>query len=160
MSIARPWREVHAFASSPVNFPLWAEGLESGAVISVSPNADYGIADHTVELPDGTRIHVPLRVIANGEGAEVIFTFFQLPAMTAQDVERGAAAVATDLATLKRLLERPPQRESLRARDVAPPVEPAAPIEAAPVVEEAPPAEASPEQSEAIPPKESDEPTP
>lgn len=107
VSIARPWREVYAFASSPNNFQLWAAGLDASAKVEVSPNNDYGVIDHDVSLPDGTVVHVPLRVVANGEGAEVVFTLFQQPSMTARDVDMDAAAVANDLGTLKRLLETP-----------------------------------------------------
>lgn len=107
VSIARPWREVYAFASSPANFPRWADGLDGEAKVEVSPTNDFGVIDHDVVLPDGTTVHVPLRVIANGEGAEVVFTLFQLPQMTLRDVDRDAAAVAKDLQTLKALLEQP-----------------------------------------------------
>jgi hypothetical protein len=112
VSIARPWREVYDFASMPENLALWAAGLDATAQISVTPRNEHGVIDHDVTLPDGAVVHVPLRVIANGTGAEVIFTLFQLPQMTTQDVDRDAAAVAADLVTLKSLLEGPAWRKS------------------------------------------------
>lgn len=125
VSIARPWREVYAFASSPANFPLWADGLDGDARVEVTAANELGVIDHDVALPDGTTVHVPLRVIKNGEGAEVIFTLFQLPQMTAHDVNRDAAAVARDLRTLKALLEKadaapqhPPSAEEDTAGEV------------------------------------------
>lgn len=108
ISIARPWREVYEYAASPENLPKWAAGLDENAKITVAPPNEFGVIDHDVRLDDDTLVHVPLRVIANGEGAEVIFTLFQLPRMTARDIEHDAAAVASDLATLKSLLESPP----------------------------------------------------
>ena len=111
ISIARAWREVYDFACLPDNLAKWAAGLDAAAQVSVTPRNDYGVIDHDVTLPDGAVVHVPLRVLANGEGAEVVFTLFQLPQMTVADVDRDAAAVAADLRTLKELLEkRPPRR--------------------------------------------------
>ncbi len=121
-SIGRDWRDVYAFAGAPENLPLWAAGLASGVrrdgadLIADSPSGfvrvrfvpanDYGVLDHTVTLPDGTEVYVPLRVVANGSGAEVIFTLYQLAHMSDADLARDAEMVETDLATLKGLLER------------------------------------------------------
>jgi hypothetical protein len=46
-----------------------------------------------------------MRVIADGEGCEVVFTLRRQPGMSDEDFERDAAAVLADLGTLKRLLE-------------------------------------------------------
>jgi hypothetical protein len=105
VSIARPWREVYDFASSPANFPRWADGLDGEAKVEVSPTNDFGVIDHDVVLPDGTKVHVPLRVIANGNGAEVVFTLFQRDGMSDDEMARDAAMVSRDLAGLKALLE-------------------------------------------------------
>ena len=112
ISIARPWREVYEFASLPGNLAQWAAGLDAAAQVSVTPANELGVIDHDVTLPDGEVVHVPLRVIANGDGAEVVFTLFQLPQMTREDLERDAAAVAKDLQTLQHLLEGPAWRRS------------------------------------------------
>lgn len=105
VSIARAWREVYDFACLPENLTKWAAGLDASAKVCVTPRNDLGVIDHDVTLPDGAVVHVPLRVIANGEGAEVVFTLFQLPQMSAVDVDRDASAVANDLRTLKNMLE-------------------------------------------------------
>ncbi|NMJ43247.1 SRPBCC family protein [Roseomonas sp. JC162] len=119
--IERPAAEVYAFASCPENLPRWAAGL-GGAVTPdgadwrvetpqgalrlrfAAPNA-YGVLDHAVMLPDGSVVEVPMRVVPNGDGAEVLFTLFRQPGMTEADFARDAGLVAADLATLKRLLE-------------------------------------------------------
>ncbi|MEX2622340.1 MAG: hypothetical protein WD651_01275 [Acidimicrobiia bacterium] len=56
--------------------------------------------------PDlAVEIYVPMRVILNGEGSEVLFTLFQAPDMS-DDVAAGdAKQVERDLATLKVVLE-------------------------------------------------------
>lgn len=120
--IRRDWREVYAFAHVPENFPRWAAGLAAslhrgddglwtaetpeGIVrIRFTPPNDYGILDHYVTLPSGEEIYIPLRVTANGEGAEVQFTLFRLPSMTDELFEHDAGLVHKDLLALKSLLE-------------------------------------------------------
>lgn len=119
--IERPAAEVYAFASVPRNLPRWAAGL-GGAVTPdgadwrietpqgalrlrfAAPNA-HGVLDHAVTLPDGSVVEVPMRVVPNGDGAEVLFTLFRQPGMSEADFARDAGLVTADLATLKRLLE-------------------------------------------------------
>ena len=63
------------------------------------------MADHDVTLPDGRTFTNPLRVLADGSGCEVVFTLRRQPDMTDEAFEADAAAIRTDLETLKRLLE-------------------------------------------------------
>jgi len=120
--IHKPAPEVYAFARPPENFPKWAAGLgedltrdgdqwiahgPGGDVrVRFSPENPYGVLDHWVTLADGTELFVPLRVIANGDGAEVILTLYRPPNMYDDAAfDRDAAVVARDLAKLKALLE-------------------------------------------------------
>lgn len=121
IAIERDARDVYAFASQPGNLPRWAAGLGSGVTragedwhvetpqgrlrLRFAPPNDYGVLDHTVTLPEGTEVDVPVRVVPNASGAEVMFTLFRQPGMSDADFERDAEAVKADLATLKRLLE-------------------------------------------------------
>ena len=70
-----------------------------------APPDAFGVLDHTVTLPDGAEVDVPMRVVPNASGSEVLFTLFRQPAMSDEDFERDAGLVAADLATLKRLME-------------------------------------------------------
>jgi hypothetical protein len=70
----------------------------------VEPN-QLGVLDHYVRLGSGVEIHVPMRVISNGEGSEVLFTLFQTPDMSDQEFAEDAKQVQRDLATLKTVLE-------------------------------------------------------
>lgn len=122
VSIQRPWKEVYAFASDPVRMPQWAGGLANGLVqdgnewiasgplgavrVAFAPRNDYGVIDHVVTLPDGSRVFNALRVMENGDGAEIAFTLLKQPQMTVAEFERDAAAVLTDLTVLKDMLER------------------------------------------------------
>ena len=122
--IERDAAAVYAFASQPENLPRWAAGLGSGVARSgdgwvvdtplgrlrlrFAPPNPLGVLDHAVTLPDGSVVDVPMRVVPNASGAEVLFTLFRQPAMSAEDFERDAGLVMADLQTLKRLLEAGP----------------------------------------------------
>jgi hypothetical protein len=120
--IERPATEVYAYVVNPANLPTWAAGL-SGSIerregrwfaespmgeveVTFVPENPYFVLDHDVKLPDGTTFHNPMRVIAAGSGCEVVFTLRRRPDQSDEDYEADATAIRTDLATLKRLLER------------------------------------------------------
>jgi hypothetical protein len=121
VTIERPLSEVYDFLSKPENFPRWASGLatsiqreddhwvadtaEGQVEIGFSARNDLGVLDHLVTMPSGVEVYIPMRVVANGEGSEVIFTLFQTPGMTDEILERDIRWVTGDLATLKDLLE-------------------------------------------------------
>jgi hypothetical protein len=115
--------DVYAYTSDPANLPTWAHGLGSSvenvdgrwcietpagrAAVSFAPANDFGVLDHRVTTPSGQSVHVPMRVIADGDGSEVVFTVRRMPGMTDAELERDAGLVAADLATLKQVLEAP-----------------------------------------------------
>jgi hypothetical protein len=116
-----PAAVAYAYASDPAHLAAWAAGL-GGPVVHVdgqwrvrSPDGDvllhfaapnaFGVLDHTVVLPDGTRVQNPMRVLPDGDDCEVVFTLRRQPAMSDDDFERDAAAVAKDLQTLRDVLE-------------------------------------------------------
>lgn len=119
--IALPPAQVYDFASTPENMPRWAKALcrsiayESGEWVIQSPDGPvtirfternaYGILDHDVKMPSGQEIHVPMRVLPNGDGSEVILTLFQLPGMTDEQFAEDARLIEDDLRNLKRALE-------------------------------------------------------
>lgn len=121
ISIDRPPREVYEFASRPENLPRWASGL-GGSIRRVGDEwiADgpmgrmriefvgangLGVLDHEVTLESGARFYNPMRVVANGEGSEVVFTLFRTSDMSAEKFAADARWVAKDLGKLKAVLE-------------------------------------------------------
>jgi hypothetical protein len=121
VSIARPPADVYAFASDPKNVPRWASGLASairrvddewiaeapeGQVkVRFTPRNDLGVLDHEVVLPSGALVRVPMRVIPNGSGSEVVLTVFRRPGASDEELARDAQWVERDLNALKRALE-------------------------------------------------------
>jgi hypothetical protein len=122
VGINRPLEVVADFVSQPANFALWAEGLGSSLccegshwtaetpsgkiTVEFSEKNSYGVADHYVSLPTGARVFVPMRVVPNGPGAEVVLTIFRQPSVTAEEYSADIEAVLRDLRKLKDFLER------------------------------------------------------
>lgn len=120
VTINQEWRALYEKIWRPEFFPNWASGLaESGMRedgdgwladgpegpirIRFTPHNEFGVMDHHVDLGSGEEVHVPLRVVQNGTGAEVMITLFRQPDM---DDERFAADIRwvnRDLKALKRL---------------------------------------------------------
>jgi hypothetical protein len=121
ISIAREADAVYQFISNPANLPRWATafcqsvrqvGLDwimqtSGGEMKVRfvPPNTFRIADHFVSPAPGVEIYVPLRVLQNGSGSEVVFTLFRSPEMSPEKFREDVALVEQDLQTLKRVLE-------------------------------------------------------
>ena len=56
-------------------------------------------------MPSGEVVYIPLRVIADGNGSEVVFTLRRRPGMSDQDFKADADAMAADLGRLRQVLE-------------------------------------------------------
>lgn len=120
VSVARPAREVYVYLANPVHLPDW-----SGFITHISPDGedwiartpagqvrirftplnDLGVLDHDVSVNPQLTVHVPMRVVRNAEGCEVMFTVFRQPGMSANDYEADIGMVRRDLLNLKRLIE-------------------------------------------------------
>lgn len=61
--------------------------------------------DHRVDVESGKSVHVPLRIIENCEGCEVLLTLFRQPGMNDEHFDRDARWVRRDLEKLKQLAE-------------------------------------------------------
>jgi len=121
VTINRNVRDVYDFVRVPENFARWASGLgkslqrvdgewlaetrEGTVRIRFSERNEFGVLDHWVSAKPGLQIYVPMRVIPNGSGCELIFTLFRLPGMSEETFAADAEWVMRDLTTLKNLLE-------------------------------------------------------
>ena len=119
--IDRPFDQVYDFLVAPANWNKWAFGLgrnirrsrdgwiaDSGggiAKVQFTARNSFGVVDHTVIRPSGQRVYVPMRLIANGSGCELIFTLFREPEMSDAQFATDSEFVQRDLTGLKKLLE-------------------------------------------------------
>src|SRR3989338_7448170 len=122
ITIACSPRKVYEFVSNPENLPRWAAGLgksvrksdagwvvdtpQGPAQIRFAEKNDFGVLDHYVILASGVEVYVPMRVVSNGSGSEVIFTLFKTPEMSDKQFAEDAGMVERDLKTLRSVLER------------------------------------------------------
>jgi hypothetical protein len=121
VSIGCQLSKAYEVLSAPENFPTWATGLctsikktgdewiaetpQGPMKVRFTERNRFGVLDHYVIPEPGVEIYVPMRVIANGTGSEVLFTLFRLPEMSDAKFAEDAAWVARDLRALKELLE-------------------------------------------------------
>jgi hypothetical protein len=119
-TIERSADDVYAFASDPANLPAWAPGLTGSVefvdgrwtadspmgriVIDFAPRNDFGVLDHDVTVPSGETFHNPMRVIANGDGCDVVFSVRRRAGMTDEEFARDAGLVQADLDRLRAVL--------------------------------------------------------
>ena len=120
--IDQPFGRVYDFLVDPANWNKWAFGLgkslrrsgggwiadSDGGTLKVlfTPRNQYGVLDHTVIRPAGAPIYVPMRLIANGSGCELLFTLFREPGISDERYNGDAKFVQSDLDRLKVLLEK------------------------------------------------------
>jgi hypothetical protein len=120
--IDRPCDKVYEFLVDPAKWNQWAFGLgrnirrpqdgwladsDGGAArVQFTPRNSIGVVDHTVIRSSGQRVYVPMRLIANGSGCELLFTLFREPSISDAQFASDAGFVQRDLNGLKRLLEK------------------------------------------------------
>ena len=123
LSIKREWRALYEQIWHPEFFPKWASGLSDGELkpngdawtaegpegsigVRFTAHNDHGVMDHFVDPGTGREIHIPLRVVQNSAGAEVMLTLFRQPEMTDESFSADAKWIMRDLRKLKQLVER------------------------------------------------------
>ena len=121
ISIERPAAEAYEFLALPENFAKWASGLgtalrkvdgewvaetpEGPAKVCFSERNSFGVLDHSVTLPRGVSVYVPLRVVPKERGCELVLTIFRQPDMSEDRFAADAEWVIRDLQAAKRILE-------------------------------------------------------
>jgi hypothetical protein len=121
ISINRAAGQAYDFLCAPENFPKWASGLAGslrqagGGWIAQTPDGPvrirfsernaFGVLDHWVYPQPGVEIYIPMRVVSNASGCELLFTLFRLPGMSDEKFSADAEWVMRDLAAAKLVLE-------------------------------------------------------
>lgn len=114
-------KTVYDFLSNLENLPKWASSTfpsikeKSGEWVVDTPHGqnkvvlternNFGILDHHVKLASGVEVYVPMRVVKNVDGSEVMLTVFQAPAMTDEAFVEDIQTVEKDLNHLKTIIE-------------------------------------------------------
>jgi uncharacterized protein YndB with AHSA1/START domain len=112
---------VYEFVSNPENLPKWATAFCKSVTksnndwIMQTPRGSmkvrfaeknaFGVLDHYVTPAPELEVYVPMRVLPNGSGSEVIFTLFRLADMSNEQFAEDVGMVERDLETLKDVLE-------------------------------------------------------
>ncbi|MEW6681904.1 MAG: SRPBCC family protein [Nitrospirota bacterium] len=112
---------VFDFVANPENLPKWAvvfcRGLrheesrwivttpEGDMVIRYESDAKTGAIDMYVTVSPSVESPAFSRVLANGEGSEYVFTFFQPPGLPDEEFRNQTEALKKELGVLKGLLE-------------------------------------------------------
>ena len=114
-------RTVYDYASQMNNLPQWASGLSSGisqrggrwvaqspmgeVTIEMAAKNEFGVMDHDVTLPGGTRVHNAFRVTPAGSGSVLAFVVLRMPGTSQEAFEADVAHVRKDLKMLRQVLE-------------------------------------------------------
>ncbi len=115
-------KELYEFVSNPENLPKWAKMFcrsikrSNGKWIAETPQGpvkvrftgknNFGVLDHYVNPGPGVEVFVPMRVVPNASGSEVLFTLFQLAGVSDQEYAEDIRWVEQDLNNLKSIMER------------------------------------------------------
>ncbi|SRR6266540_1518484 len=121
VSIERDSRTVYEFVLNLENLPKWANTafqsikIQDGewvvdtpqglAKVRITQRNDFGVLDHYVVLPSGMEVFVPMRVVKNDNGSEVMLTLFQTLDMSEKKFAEDVGMVERDLKNLKNILE-------------------------------------------------------
>jgi hypothetical protein len=121
ISIKSDPKTVYEFLSNLENLPKWAPSTfpsikeVNGEWLVDTPHGknkvmlteknNFGILDHSVKLVSGVGVYVPMRVLKNGTGSEVLLTIFQTPEMTDEAFIQDIKMVERDLNHLKTIIE-------------------------------------------------------
>ncbi|MFV9671330.1 polyketide cyclase [Pantoea sp. ARC607] len=121
LTIPRHWLDLYETIWKPDFFPKWASGLTQSALepegnrwrakgplgsvkLRFSPHNPFGVMDHWIDGGSGKEIYVPMRVIANEQGAEVLVTIYRQPFTSDEKFKQDIEWVSKDLEKLNQLL--------------------------------------------------------
>ncbi|ORM52311.1 polyketide cyclase [Pantoea conspicua] len=121
LTIPRHWLDLYETIWKPEFFPKWASGLTNSTLepegnrwrargpqgtvkIRFTPHNPFGVMDHWVDTGFGKEIYMPMRVIANEQGAEVMVTVYRQPLTSEDKFKQDIEWVSKDLEKLNQLL--------------------------------------------------------
>ncbi len=115
-------KTVYDFISNLENLPKWAPSTfpsikevigewlvdtpQGQNKVTLTEKNNFGILDHYVRLTSGVEVYVPMRVVKNNDGSEILLTVFQTPEMTNELFAEDIKMVEKDLIHLKTIIEK------------------------------------------------------
>jgi hypothetical protein len=126
ITIERPVAAVYEFLAEPLNYPMWsavvpgtyrqvgplewaAETEFGPRLVRFCPRNTFGVLDHGWYREGDEPLIMPMRVVANGEGTELIVLFYRRPELDDETFASTIEWVTVDFLVLKGLLEEDPQ---------------------------------------------------
>ena len=120
-TIARNWLDLYETIWKPEYFAKWASVLSSSTLeqegsywrargpegsvkLRFTPHNPFGVMDHWIDNGFGKEIYMPMRVVANEQGAEVVMVVYRQPLMSDGKFSQDIEWVRSDLARLNCLL--------------------------------------------------------
>ncbi len=121
VSIACPSRRLAEFVANPMNLPRWATAFcqsvrqvgdvwrvqtEQGEMgFRFQASLEHGVLDHIVSVSPELDVYVPMRVVPNGYGSEVLLTLFRPADVDEAQFQTDLRMVQADLNQLKAIME-------------------------------------------------------
>ena len=121
VSIASPCRRVAEFVANPLNLPRWASAFcqsvrqvgdgwriqtEQGEMgLRFQASIEHGVLDHVVSVSPELDVYVPMRVVPNAQGSEVLLTLFRPADVNEAQFQIDLRMVQADLNQLKAIME-------------------------------------------------------
>ncbi|QDY43489.1 polyketide cyclase [Candidatus Pantoea soli] len=117
ITVPRNWLDLYETIWKPECFAKWVEGLRSSTLIQESnywkakgpqgcmklrftPHNPFGVMDHWIDTGSGKEIYMPMRVVANEQGAEIVTVVYRQPLTSDDKFSRDVERVKQDLERL------------------------------------------------------------
>lgn len=117
LSITRHWLDLYETIWKPEYFPKWvsqlgeaplqaegsywkAKGPDGTLKVRFSEHNTYGVMDYWIDNGFGKEIYMPMRIVPNQEGAQVLLTHFRQPLTSDEKFQQELALLEQNLQRL------------------------------------------------------------
>lgn len=121
LTIKRQWLDLYETIWKPEFFPKWVTGLDELPLQSTENEAkgkhsasvpkarfsahnEYGVMDYWIDNGFGKEIYMPMRIVPNQEGAQVLLTLFRQPFTSDEKFQQELDVLQHDLQRLYQLV--------------------------------------------------------
>lgn len=121
LAIHRNWVDLYETIWKPEFFPRWASGLSQGPLVQegniwkgqgpqgaikvrFTEHNPFCIMDHWIDGGYSKEIFVPMRIVANQQGSQVLITVFRQPLLSDERYAQELEWVRRDMQALQTLL--------------------------------------------------------